>query len=92
MLVRILTCVWLRLLPIPCGICRFYESQLILLPRTNLIEDKVCLQSTIYKGVLFYDRPNSLLLVIEPVLFTNLNICGRFEGIIGEFGRNWPEK
>jgi hypothetical protein len=29
------------------------------------------------KGHCFYDRPNSLLLVIEPVLFINSNICGR---------------
>jgi hypothetical protein len=40
----------------------------------------------------FYDRPNSLLLVTEPVLFINLNICGRFGGKIGAFGPNWPER
>jgi hypothetical protein len=44
-----------------------------------------------FKGVLLYDRPNSLLLVIETVLFINLNICGGFWGKIGEFGRNWLE-
>jgi hypothetical protein len=45
-----------------------------------------------FKGVLYYDRPNSLLLVIEPVLFINLDICGRFWGKIREFGRNRREK
>jgi hypothetical protein len=35
---------------------------------------------------------NLLPLVIEPVLFLNLHICGRFWGEIGEFGRNRPEK
>jgi hypothetical protein len=44
------------------------------------------------KGSYFYDRPNSLLLVIEPVLFINLNICGRFWGKIEEFGQNRPKK
>jgi hypothetical protein len=39
------------------------------------------------KGSYLHDRPNSLLLVIEPVLFINLNICGRFWGKIGEFAR-----
>jgi hypothetical protein len=42
------------------------------------------------KGSYFYDRPNSQLLATEPVLFINLNICGRFCGRIGEFGRNRP--
>jgi hypothetical protein len=41
------------------------------------------------KGSYFYDRPNSLLLAIKPVLFIDSNICGRFGG---EFGRNRPEK
>jgi hypothetical protein len=36
--------------------------------------------------------PNSLLLVIEPVLFINLIFCGRFWGKVGEFGRNRPKK
>jgi hypothetical protein len=40
----------------------------------------------------FYDRPKSLLLVIEPALFINLNISGQFWGKIGEFGRNRPKK
>jgi hypothetical protein len=31
---------------------------------------------------------NPLQLVIEPVMFVNLNICGRFWGQVGEFGRN----
>jgi hypothetical protein len=44
------------------------------------------------KGCSFYERPYSLRLVIEPVLFINLNICGRFSGKIGEFGRNRPER
>jgi hypothetical protein len=39
------------------------------------------------KGYYFYDRPNTLLLVIEPVLFINFNICGRFYGEIGVFGQ-----
>jgi hypothetical protein len=43
-------------------------------------------------GSYFYDRPNSLLLDIEPVLFTNSEICGRFWGTRGEFGRNRPGK
>jgi hypothetical protein len=40
------------------------------------------------KGSLFYDQPNSLLLVIEPVLFINSNNYGRFLVNIREFGRN----
>jgi hypothetical protein len=44
------------------------------------------------KGYYFYDRPNSLLLIIEPVMFINWTICGRFWGKIGEFCRNWPAK
>jgi hypothetical protein len=44
------------------------------------------------KGLYFYDRPNLLLLVIVPVQFTNLDICGRFWGKIGELGRNRPKK
>jgi hypothetical protein len=44
------------------------------------------------KGSYFYDQPNLLLLVIEPGLFLNCNICGRFWGKIGNFGRNWPER
>jgi hypothetical protein len=43
-------------------------------------------------GSCFYDRPNSLLLVVEPPLFINLNICGQFWGKVGKFGRNQPEK
>ena len=43
-------------------------------------------------GSYFYDLPNSLLLVIETVLFINLKICGRFWGKIEEGGRNRPEK
>ncbi len=43
------------------------------------------------KGFYFHDRLNSVLPVEEPVLFINLNICGRFWGKIGEFGRNRPE-
>jgi hypothetical protein len=44
------------------------------------------------KGSYFYDGPNLLLLDIEPVLFTNLDICGQFWGKIGELGRDRPEK
>jgi hypothetical protein len=44
------------------------------------------------KGSRLYDRPNSQLLALEPVLFINVNICGPFWGKIGGFGRNWPEK
>jgi hypothetical protein len=44
------------------------------------------------KGPYFYARPNPLLLIIEPGLFINSNICGRFWGKIGTFGRHRPEK
>jgi hypothetical protein len=44
------------------------------------------------KGSYSYDRPNSLLLIIEPVLFKDLNICGRYWGKAGEFGQNQLEK
>lgn len=47
--------------------------------------------SVISKVLYFYDRPNSLVLVIESVLFANFNICGRFWGKLGEFGRTRPE-
>jgi hypothetical protein len=33
----------------------------------------------------YYNLLNSLLLLLEPLLFTNLNICVRFRGEIGEF-------
>jgi hypothetical protein len=36
--------------------------------------------------------PNLLLLFIEPVLFTNFNICGRILGKIEEFGSIWMQK
>jgi hypothetical protein len=39
------------------------------------------------KGSYFYDRPNSLPLVIEPVLFINFNNCGHF----GVNRGTWPE-
>jgi hypothetical protein len=45
-----------------------------------------------FKGALFYGWPNSLLFIIEPVLFMTLNVCGRFWGNIGEFSRNRLEK
>jgi hypothetical protein len=35
-----------------------------------------------------YDPPNLVPFVIEPVLFIDSNISGRFWGKIGEFGRN----
>jgi hypothetical protein len=37
------------------------------------------------KGSYFYDRPNLLLLVIEPLLFINVNICGHFRVKKGNF-------
>jgi hypothetical protein len=40
----------------------------------------------------FHDRHNSQPLVVEPVLFINLNICGRFWDKGGKFGRKWLEK
>jgi hypothetical protein len=39
------------------------------------------------KGYYLYHQPN--LLVLEPVLFTNLNIYGRMWGKRGEFDRDW---
>jgi hypothetical protein len=47
---------------------------------------------TFSKGACFYDRLNSLQLVIEPVLFIHFHICGQFWGKTGKFGRNWPIK
>lgn len=44
------------------------------------------------RGSYFYDRPNSLQLNIEPVLFINLNICGWFCGKKGDLGRCQPQK
>jgi hypothetical protein len=44
------------------------------------------------KGSCFYDRPNSLLLIIEPFLFTHLIICGRFGGKIGELLKSAGKK
>jgi hypothetical protein len=44
------------------------------------------------KGYSFYNRPKSLLLAVEPVLFINFNICGRFWGKIGEFGTSPGQK
>jgi hypothetical protein len=51
-----------------------------------------CVLCLVFVGFYFYDRRNSLLLVIEPLLFIHFNICGRFWGIIGEFGWNRPER
>jgi hypothetical protein len=44
------------------------------------------------KGSYFFDRPNSLQLVKEQVLFLNLNISGRLWGENRGIGRNQPEK
>jgi hypothetical protein len=44
------------------------------------------------KGILFYDPPNSQLLIQETVLYLHSNNCGRFWGEIGELGQNRPEK
>jgi hypothetical protein len=44
------------------------------------------------KGYYFQHRPNSLLLVIEPVLLLSVDICGQYGGKIGEFGLYRPEK
>jgi hypothetical protein len=55
--------------------------------------DRQTVSSVVFSmGSYFYDRPNSLLLVIEPVLFTDLNICGRFGGKIGKLGWNCPKR
>jgi hypothetical protein len=42
--------------------------------------------------IIFYGRPDSQLLVLEPVHFINLKICGRLCGKIGDFGWNRPKK
>jgi hypothetical protein len=44
----------------------------------GLRKKKTCPVLFISKGSYFYDQPDSLLLVIEPVLFINLNVCGPF--------------
>jgi hypothetical protein len=62
------------------------------LPRHMSTSRPVLGSDFISKGSYFYDRPNSLPLVIEPDLLINLNMCGLFGGTIGEFGRNRPEK
>jgi hypothetical protein len=43
------------------------------------------------KGSYFNHRPNLLQLVIEPVLFTKFDICGRLWGKIGAIGKIQPE-
>jgi hypothetical protein len=47
--------------------------------------------SLLSKGTQFYDQLNSPLLVLE-LFFIHLNVCGRFWGKIGEFGRNRLKK
>jgi hypothetical protein len=45
-----------------------------------------------FKGILFYHRPNSLLLVIEPVQFADFNTFRQFwGGMNGEYGLIRPK-
>jgi ankyrin repeat protein len=58
----------------------------------DVVSFQVSVSAPFSEGSKFYDRRNSLLLVMEPVLFINLNMCSRFWGVAGEFGWKRPEK
>jgi hypothetical protein len=58
---------------------QFREKSNKLEVQKKLLINQVCTDQYFFsKGSYFYGRLNSLLLVIKPVLFIYLNICGRF--------------